>query len=305
MYVRYPLSLCNVEDPLARRGIDICHETVRLWWNRFGPMFAAEIRKKRVDAMRAHTHWQWHLDEVYVKINGQMHYLWRAVDHEGEVLESFATKERDKKAALSFMKKLMKRHGCAEVITTDGLRSHSAAMKELGIADRQEVGRYANNPAENSPTVPKARTGDAQVPTDEDTTEVQFCPCRLPQPLQPRAPRRQPQRLQGSPICRYGWRPSRLKLESLPYLRRSETCSGWTDSTTRDVQKLVTVGLTAPLSKFVRAFTCLLDRLSQPGNPLDRMRIKKQLRGLIEKHCGALTGFISRPIRKCMGARVA
>ena len=141
MYVRYPLSLRNVEDLLAQRGIDICHETVRLWWNRFGPMFASEIRKKRVNAMRAHTHWQWHLDEVYVKINGQMHYLWRAVDHEGEVLESFATKERDKKAALKFMKKLMKRHGCAKNITTDGLRSYGAAMKELGIADRQEVGR--------------------------------------------------------------------------------------------------------------------------------------------------------------------
>ena len=150
MYVRYPLSLRNVEDLLAQRGIDICHETVRLWWNRFGPMFAAEIRKKRVDAMRAHTQWQWHLDEVYVKINGQMHYLWRAVDHEGEVLESFATKERDKKTALKFMKKLMKRHGCAKTITTDGLRSYGAAMKELGIADRQEVGRYANNRAENS-----------------------------------------------------------------------------------------------------------------------------------------------------------
>ncbi len=149
-YVRYPLSLRNVEDLLAQRGIDICHETVRLWWNRFGPMFAAKIRKKRVDAMRAHTHWQWHLDEVYVKINGQMHYLWRAVDHDGEVLESFAMKERDKKAALSFMKKLMKRHGCAETITTDGLRSYGAAMKELSIADRQEVGRYANNRAENS-----------------------------------------------------------------------------------------------------------------------------------------------------------
>ena len=150
MYVRYPLSLRNVEDLLSQRGIDICHETVRLWWNRFGPMFAAEIRKKRVNALRAHTHWQWHLDEVYVKINGQMHYLWRAVDHEGEVLESFASKERDKKAALSFMKKLMKRHGYAEIITTDGLRSYGAAMREIGIADRQEVGRYANNRAENS-----------------------------------------------------------------------------------------------------------------------------------------------------------
>ena len=78
MYVRYPLSLRNVEDLLFERGIDICHETVRLWWNRFGPMFAGEIRRKRVDHMRSYTHWKWHLDEVYVKINGEMHYLWRA-----------------------------------------------------------------------------------------------------------------------------------------------------------------------------------------------------------------------------------
>jgi putative transposase len=96
-----------VEDLLAERGIDICHETVRLWWNRFGPMFAAEIRRKRVHKMGAFTHWRWPLDEVYVKINGEMH-LWRAVDHEGEVLESFASKTRDKPAALKFMKKLMK-----------------------------------------------------------------------------------------------------------------------------------------------------------------------------------------------------
>jgi len=71
MYVKYPLSLRNVEDLLAERGIDICHETVRFWWNRFGPMFAAEIRQKRVQRMKAFTHWRWHLDEVYVKINGQ------------------------------------------------------------------------------------------------------------------------------------------------------------------------------------------------------------------------------------------
>ena len=110
-----------MEDLLAERGIDICHETVRLWWNRFGRVFAAEIRRKRFDGMRARTHWRWHLDQVYVKINGEMHYLWRAVDHEGEVLESFATKERDNAAALKFMKKLMKHHGCARAITTDGL----------------------------------------------------------------------------------------------------------------------------------------------------------------------------------------
>jgi putative transposase len=105
MYVRYPLSLRTVEDLLFERGIDICHETVRLWWNRFGPMFAGEIRRKRVQHMRQFTHWRWRLDEVYVRINGEMRYLWRAVDHEGEVLESFVTKTRDKAAALKFIRK--------------------------------------------------------------------------------------------------------------------------------------------------------------------------------------------------------
>ena len=150
MYVRYPLSLRNVEDLLHERGIDICHETVRLWWTRFGPMFAAEIRRKRVQRMRAFTHWRWHLDEVYVRINGEMHYLWRAVDHEGEVLESFASKTRDKTAALRFIKRAMKRHGNPTAIVTDGLRSYAAAMNEIGNADCREVGRWLNNRAENS-----------------------------------------------------------------------------------------------------------------------------------------------------------
>ncbi len=84
MYVKYPLSLRNVEDLLAERGIDISYETVRFWWNRFGPMFAAEIRKKRVAHMRGYPQWRWHLDEVFVKVNGKLCYLWAAVDHEGE-----------------------------------------------------------------------------------------------------------------------------------------------------------------------------------------------------------------------------
>ena len=140
----------NVEDLLFERGIDICHETVRLWWNRFGPMFAGEIRRKRVQRMRQFTHWRWHLDEVYVKINGEMHYLWRAVDHEGDVLESFVTKDRDKAAALKFIKKAMKRHGRPRAIVTDRLRSYGAALKEIGAADLQETGRRLNNRAENS-----------------------------------------------------------------------------------------------------------------------------------------------------------
>jgi putative transposase len=150
MYVRFPLSLRNVEDPLFERGIDICHETVRLWWNRFGPMLAADIRRQRVSRMRGFSHWRWHLDEMDVKLSGEMVYLWRAVDHESEILESYVTKTRDKAAALTFMKKAQKRHGKVKAITTDGLRSYNPAMNELGNADKQEVGRWANNRAENA-----------------------------------------------------------------------------------------------------------------------------------------------------------
>ena len=149
MYVRFPLSLRNVEDLLHERGIDVSHETVRYWWQRFGPMFASEIRKRRIEGMQSRR-WRWHLDEIAVKINGERHYLWRAVDHEGEVLESFVTKTRDKKAALKFLKKAMRKHGRPEVIVTDKLRSYGAALKVIGAADRQETGRWMNNRAENS-----------------------------------------------------------------------------------------------------------------------------------------------------------
>ena len=87
---------------------------------------------------------------LFVKINGERHYLWRAVDHEGEVLESFVTKTRDSKAALKFLKKTIKRHGRADVFVTDRLRSYGAALRDLGVVDRQETGRWVNNRAENS-----------------------------------------------------------------------------------------------------------------------------------------------------------
>ena len=149
LYIRYPLSLRQVEDLLFERGIDICHETVRFWWNRFGPMFAAEIRKRRVQR-RSYSNWRWHLDEVFVRINGKTHYLWRAVDHEGEVLEVIATKRRDRKAALKFIKRAMKRYGRPTQIAKDRLRSYGAAMKVIGNTERQECARWLNNRAENS-----------------------------------------------------------------------------------------------------------------------------------------------------------
>lgn len=113
-------------------------------------MLAAEIRRKRVTQLRAYSNWQWHLDEVFVKINGETHYLWRAVDHEGEVLETYVAKRRDRESALRFLRKLMKRYGSPKVIVTDRLRSYGAAMKIIGNADRQETGRWLNNRAENS-----------------------------------------------------------------------------------------------------------------------------------------------------------
>ena len=150
MYVSFPLSLRHVEDLLPERGIEVSHETIRFWWNRFGPIFAAEIRKKRTGRMRALSGWRWHLDEVFVRINGERHYLWRAVDQEGEVLEVFVSKKRDRKAALKFLRKLMKRYPRPDAIITDRLRSYRAALHELGGSGLHQAGRWLNNRAENS-----------------------------------------------------------------------------------------------------------------------------------------------------------
>ncbi|OSQ51260.1 IS6 family transposase [Marivita geojedonensis] len=150
LYVRFPLSLRNVEDLLHERGIDVSHETIRFWWNRFGPMFASEIRRRRVQQLRAFSPWQWHVDEVFVKISGERHYLWRAVDHEGEVLESVVTKRRNKRAALKMLRKLMRRYGQPEVLVTDRLASYKAALRDMGCEDRQACGRWLNNRVENS-----------------------------------------------------------------------------------------------------------------------------------------------------------
>ena len=133
LYVRFPLSLRNVEDLLHERGIDVSHEAVRFLRYRFGPMFASEIKKRRIAGMKS-SHWRWHLDEMFVTINGERHYLWRAVDHEGEVLEGYVTKKRKKKAALKFLRKAMRKHGQPEVIVTDRLRSYGAGMREVGNA---------------------------------------------------------------------------------------------------------------------------------------------------------------------------
>ena len=159
MYVRFPLSLRQVEDLLSERGIDICHETVRFWWNRFGPLFAAEIRKRRVHRL-CYSNWRWHLDEVFVRINGKTHYLWRAVDHEGEVLEVFATKRRDRRAAFRFLKCAIKRSpilGFGIVFLSDRWpRARHRSRFFLAGASRCQR-RRKNVPARRRKSVPRAR----------------------------------------------------------------------------------------------------------------------------------------------------
>ena len=146
-YVRYPLSLRQVEDILHERGIDISHEMVRYWWNRFGNLFAKDIKKK---AHFSGSNWRWHIDQVFVKINGELHYLWRAVDQKGTVLDCYVSKKRDQRTALKVLKKLIKKYGRPHEIVTDKCPSYRAALKEIDLAYVQNITRYHNNQVENS-----------------------------------------------------------------------------------------------------------------------------------------------------------
>ncbi|KPL68472.1 transposase [Erythrobacter sp. SG61-1L] len=147
LYFRFTMSLRDVEDLLAERGIDVTYETVRCWANKFGPAIAANIRR-----CRGRADCVWHLNEMVVRIGGKRMFMWRAVDKEGEVLDVLVQKRRNKVAALKLLRKLLKKQGFKpEKIVTDGLRSYRAAMRELGCLDRHFRGRLQeNNRAENS-----------------------------------------------------------------------------------------------------------------------------------------------------------
>jgi putative transposase len=146
LYLRFTLSFRDIEDLLAERGIAVSYETVRRWVNHFGPMVAAHLRKRRPK-----PHATWHLDEVYLKIDGRMVYLWRAVDAEGEVLDVLVQSKRNKHAALKLMRKLLKKYAFApKRLVTDDLRSYAPAARDLGIEHLHERGRWRNNRAENS-----------------------------------------------------------------------------------------------------------------------------------------------------------
>ena len=134
--------------------MDVCHKSTRLWVDRFGTLFAKNIRKQRSSYMRQVKQWQWHLDEVFVKISGVQHYLWRAVDHEGEVFESFVTKKRDEAAALKFLKEAMKRYGKPQVIVTDRCPSYAQSSRKL------------------APPFSTTREGHAQISANAKSAEV-------------------------------------------------------------------------------------------------------------------------------------
>ena len=146
LYFRFPLSYRDVEDLLTERGIDVSYETIRRWALKFGQAFARKLRKTR-----PRPDVRWHLDEVFVTINGKRSYLWRAVDSEGEVLEILVQSHRNKRAALKLMRKLLKKQGFVpDVIVTDKLPSYGAALKDLGLSRLQDFGGRKNNRAENS-----------------------------------------------------------------------------------------------------------------------------------------------------------
>src|SRR5271166_1560519 len=129
LYLRFTLSLRDVEDLLAERGVAVSYETVRRWANHFGPIIAADLRKRRLK-----PHATWHLDEVYLRIDGRMVYLWRAVDAEGGVLDVLVQSKRNKQAALKLMRKLLKKYAFVpERLVTDDLRSYGAAARDLSI----------------------------------------------------------------------------------------------------------------------------------------------------------------------------
>ena len=154
LYFRFTLSVRDVEELLAQRGIEVSREAVRCWVIKFGPLIAANLRRRRLPPTG-----RWHLDEMVVKIGGQRMYLWRAVDDEGEVLDVLVQKRRNKVAALKLLRRLLKNQGIhPEVIVTDGLASYPAAMRILGCKDRHHPGRLRdNNRVENSHLVIRRR----------------------------------------------------------------------------------------------------------------------------------------------------
>jgi transposase-like protein len=153
LYLRFTLSYRDVEELLAERGLDISYETVRSWVLKFGPLIA-----RRLQQHRPRPSDRWNLDEMVVRIAGKRLYLWRAVDHEGEILDVLVQRRRDRCAAVRLIRKLLRKQGFApQRVTTDKLRSYGAAFRHLGLACQHDQGLRKNNRAENSHQVVRRR----------------------------------------------------------------------------------------------------------------------------------------------------
>ncbi len=154
LYFRFTLSLRDVEELLAQRGVEVSYETIRCWIAKFGPPIAANLRRRRSPPTG-----RWHLDEMFVRIGGRKMWLWRAVDDEGEVLEVLVQKRRNKSAALKLLRRLLRNSGVhPETIITDKLPSYGAAVRDLGLtAAHRPGGMRENNRAENSHLVIRRR----------------------------------------------------------------------------------------------------------------------------------------------------
>jgi len=158
LYFRFNLSLRDVEDMMAERGVDVSYETIRRWVDKFGLTYAKRIKRR---AGKPST--VWHLDEVYVRIDGKLAYLWRAVDDEGTVLDIVVQTRRNRKAALRLIRKLLKNQGVRpERIVTDRLASYGAALRDIGLSGLQDLGGRKNNRAECSHVPIRRRERKAQ-----------------------------------------------------------------------------------------------------------------------------------------------
>src|SRR5271165_3971125 len=146
LYLRFTLSYRDVEELLAERGLEVSYETVRRWVLKFGATVAQRLRRRRPRPSD-----RWHLDEMVVRIAGRQMYLWRAVDHEGEILDMLVQSRRDSRAALRLMRKLLRKQGFVpKLLVTDKLRSYGSAFRQLQLTCPHEQGLRKNNRGENS-----------------------------------------------------------------------------------------------------------------------------------------------------------
>jgi putative transposase len=178
LYLRFTLSYRDVEELLAERGLDLSYETVRRWVLKFGPLIARRLRRARPRPSD-----RWHLDEMVVRIAGKRMYLWRAVDHEGEVLDVLVQRRRDSRAVLRLMRKLLKKQGFAPKLPVpDKLRSYASAFRRLGLSCPHEQGLRKKQSGRKLAS--SGATTRAQTPT------IQISPIR---PVLPQHACRRPQ----------------------------------------------------------------------------------------------------------------